>query len=130
MSRLIFLHLPVASVAESRRFFGALGFTFDEAFSDARCACVQIERNFHVMLLERDFFATFIHGEVAVSPATTESIICLSAASREEVDDTVRRAVAAGGHPWKDSFSEGSMYGGSFADPDGHVWELMFSEVG
>ncbi|MBA3895030.1 MAG: glyoxalase, partial [Gemmatimonadales bacterium] len=42
--------------------------------------------------------------------------------------DTVAKAIAAGGKPWKPVMEEGPMYGGSFQDPDGHVWELLYME--
>ena len=56
-------------------------------------------------------------------------INCLSADSRPEVDDLVTRALAHGGKPWLDKIEDGPMYGHSFADPDGHVWEVLFMEV-
>jgi uncharacterized protein len=82
-----------------------------------------------VMLLRRDFFATFINGEIADATQSTEVLNCLSASSREEVDAMVRAAVEAGGKPWKDTFSQGPMYGGSFQDLDGHVWEVMHMDT-
>ena len=48
----------------------------------------------------------------------------LSAESREQVDALVAKAIAAGGKPWKPVMEEGSMYGRSFQDLDGHVWEF------
>ena len=125
MSRMIFVNLPVKDLSASRGFFGALGFEFNEQFSDDKAACVVLADNIFVMLLREDFFQTFINGEIADASQTTEVLNCLSANSREEVDDLVRRAIEAGGKPWKDSFSEGPMYGGSFQDLDGHVWEVM-----
>jgi uncharacterized protein len=86
---------------------------------------VVLADNIYVMLLREDFFQTFINGEIADASRATEVLNCLSANSRGEVDDLVRRAIEAGGKPWKDSFSEGPMYGGSFQDLDGHVWEVM-----
>ncbi len=124
MPRMIFVNLPVSSPAASREYFGQLGFRFNAEFSDENCACLQVEDNIFVMLLQEEFFRTFITGDIA-DPSVTESTICLMASSREEVDETVARAIAAGGKPWKPAFADGPMYGGSFQDPDGHVWELM-----
>jgi uncharacterized protein len=59
---------------------------------------------------------------------TTEAINALSAESREEVDETVEKALAAGGKPWKPTLEEGSMYSRSFQDLDGHVWEVLYME--
>lgn len=128
MPRMIFVNLPVNDLAASRGFFRALGFDFNEEFSDDRAACVVLADNIFVMLLREDFFATFVNGEIA-DASSTEVINCLSASTRDEVDELVRRAVEAGGKPWKDTLSEGPMYGGSFQDLDGHVWEVMYMDT-
>jgi predicted lactoylglutathione lyase len=56
-------------------------------------------------------------------------LLCLSSDSRESVDSTVARGVAAGGTadpaPKQDY---GVMYGRSVADPDGHIWEIMWMD--
>jgi predicted lactoylglutathione lyase len=125
---MLFVNLPVADLAVARRFYTGLGFAANEKFSDASCACIVVSDTIVVMLLARDRFADFVTGEVADPAAGTSVINCLSAASRAEVDDLVGRALAGGGRPWLDPMSEGPMYGGSFADPDGHVWEVLFME--
>ena len=38
--RMIFVNLPVKSVTASRRFFVALGYVFNEQFSDENTACM------------------------------------------------------------------------------------------
>jgi hypothetical protein len=124
MARMIFVNLPVRDLEASKAFYTALGFGINEAYSDDTAACVVVDDNIFVMVLTHEKFRTFINGEIA-DPGTTEVLTCLSASSREEVDELVARALTAGGKPWKDAFSAGPMYGGSFADPDGHVWELM-----
>ena len=123
--RMIFVNLPVADLPASRAFFTALGFEFNTAFSDASCACMVVDRNVFVMLLVRRRFGDFVVGRIADATAVTEVITCLSAESREQVDDTVARAIAAGGKPWQPTVEDGPMYGGSFQDLDGHVWELV-----
>ncbi|WP_103503055.1 MULTISPECIES: VOC family protein [unclassified Streptomyces] len=122
--RMIFVNLPVRDVARSREFFAALGFGFNDEYSNEEVLCVEIEDNIYAMLLEEKPFKGFINGEIA-DPATTEVLTCVTTESPDEVDALVTRALAAGGKPWKPTFSEGPMYGGSFQDPDGHVWELM-----
>ncbi|QKW52344.1 VOC family protein [Streptomyces buecherae] len=125
--RMAFINLPVSDVKRSVEFFGQLGFEFNAEFSDEKTSCMIVEQNIFVMLLEEDRFKDFINGDIADAKRTTEVITCLSAESREEVDDTVARAIAAGGKPWKPALQEGPMYGGSFQDLDGHVWELMYA---
>jgi predicted lactoylglutathione lyase len=80
------------------------------------------------MLLVEDRFRDFINDDIADATRATEAITCLSAGSREQVDEMVEKAIIAGGKPWKPPLSEGPMYGGSFQDPDGHVWELLYME--
>ncbi len=95
--RMIFVNLPVEDLPASRAFFTALGFEFNTDFSDASCACMVVDRNIFVMLLVRERFGHFVIGRIADATAGTEVITCLSAKSREEVDETVARAIAAGG---------------------------------
>ena len=123
--RMIFVSLPVENLAASQAFFTALGFEFNSDFSDASCACMVVDRNIFVMLLVRERFGHFVIGRIADATAGTEVITCLSAKSREEVDETVARAIAAGGRPWQPQVEDGPVYGGSFQDLDGHVWELV-----
>ena len=123
--RSVFINLPVDDLDRAQRFWTALGMAFDPTYGDGSAACLVLEENAFAMLLQRDRFADFVEGEVADAHRTTEVLVALSVATREEVDDLVARAVAAGGKPWKPSFEAGPMYGGSFQDPDGHVWELM-----
>ena len=100
MSRMIFVNLPVKDLSASRGFFTALGFEFDEQFSDGKAACVALADNIFVMLLREEFFRTLINGDIADASQATEVLNCLSANSRQEVDDLVNKAVEAGGKPW------------------------------
>ncbi|GAA3619437.1 VOC family protein [Microlunatus ginsengisoli] len=125
MNRMIFVNLPVADLAVARRFYTGLGFDVNARFSDGKAACIVVSETIFVMLLVRERFADFVTGPVADPAAGTSVINCLSAGSRDEVDTLVRRALASGGKPWLDTMAEGPMYGGSFADPDGHVWEVL-----
>ena len=126
--RMIFVNLPVKDLEASRGFFGELGFEFNPEFSDDTAACMVVDDNIFVMLLVEERFRDFINGEISDATRATEAITCLSADSREHVDETVAKAIAAGGKPWKPAMDEGPMYGGSFQDLDGHVWELMYME--
>jgi uncharacterized protein len=128
MDRMIFVNLPVSDLAASRAFYTGLGFSVNEQFSDTECACIVISDTIFVMLLAERRFRDFINGEISNAHTTTEVLNCLSAESRREVDDLVARALAHGGKPWKDKLVDGPMYGHSFADPDGHVWEVLFME--
>jgi predicted lactoylglutathione lyase len=126
--RMIFVNLPVKSVAASRAFFGALGFTFNEQFSNENTAAMVIEENIVAMLLEHARFRDFIKGDISDTSKGVEVLTCLSAGSRAEVEDTMAKALAAGGQPWMPPQDHGFMYGHSFRDLDGHVWEVMWMD--
>ena len=130
MPRMIFVNLPVKDLEASKRFFGELGFSFNEEFSDDSAACMVVDDNIYFMLLVEERFRDFINDEIADTSRTTEVLNALSADSREEVDKLVDTALASGGAEWKPTMEEGPMYGRSFQDPDGHVWEIMHMDVG
>ena len=123
--RMIFVNLPVKDLTASRAFFTELGFEFNLQFTDDTCACMVVDKNVFVMLLAENRFRDFITGDIADAGSTKEVLLGLSADSRGSIDQTVATAIAAGGKPWKPTFEQGPMYGGSFQDLDGHVWELI-----
>jgi predicted lactoylglutathione lyase len=125
-SRLLFVNVPVKDVSASIAFFRDLGFTFDEKFTDAQCACLVVSEQAYVMLLDEARFADFTHRPVADATAATEAILCVSAESRQDVDGFADKALAAGGTPAGDPMDHGFMYGRSFHDLDGHLWEVMW----
>ncbi|RIJ70524.1 glyoxalase [Nakamurella silvestris] len=129
MNRMIFVNLPVKDLAASRTFYTGLGFGVNEQFSDDNAACIVVSDTIFVMLLKETRFADFITGPMVDGRAGTEVINCLSAESRQEVDDLTAKALAAGGTVWKPTMDEGPMYGTSFTDPDGHVWELLHMDM-
>jgi predicted lactoylglutathione lyase len=124
--RMIFINLPVADLDRAAAFYAALGFGFNEQFSDERTASVVISDQIVVMLLTRDRFADFVPGEVGNPGEATSVINALSVESREEADELLSRALASGGRPWQPAQDDGFMYGTSFSDPDGHVWETVW----
>ena len=128
MDRMIFVNLPVADVDVSRRFYTGLGFGVNEEFSDDQVACIVVSKQILVMLLEHAKFAQFITTEIADPRIATQVLNALSAESRQEVDDLVARAVAHGGTA-RAPIEDGGMYGHSFTDPDGHVWEVIHMAV-
>ena len=125
---MVFVNLPVADRDRADAFYAALGFRRNDQFSDDRCVSYAIEENIHVMLLTRDRFADFVTGAVGDPAQATSVLTCLSAGSREEVDRLVADAIAAGGKPWLPAQDSGAMYGASFADPDGNVWEVVWMD--
>ena len=123
--RMIFLSLPVADLAAARSFYEALGFRINEYSSDDRTASVVVDENVVVTLQTRDRFAE-VAGAEAGDPARPTSVPCLTVEDRREVDELVEKAVAAGGRPWSPAEEDGARYTGSFTDPDGNLWQVMW----
>ena len=131
MAKSIFVNLPVSDLARSIAFYENVGATKEERFSDgATAACMVFSETIHVMLLTHDKFRQFTPKKIANARDSSEVLICISADSREAVDATVETAGSAGGKadpgPRQDY---GFMYGRSFEDPDGHIWELMWMDM-
>ena len=128
MSRQIYVNLPIKNMERSKAFFGALGFSFNPQFTNEQGACMVITDTIYVMLLVEPFFQTFTKKQIADAGKTTEVLICLSCVSRAEVDELVRKAIAAGASTPNAPQDHGFMYGHGFQDLDGHIWELMYMD--
>ncbi|MFB7246321.1 glyoxalase [Streptomyces populi] len=126
--QMIFVNLPVSDVAASRKFFTELGYTINPQFSTDDCACVVISDTIVAMLLSKPRYADFTKKEIADATRTSEVLLCLSAESREKVDELVDAAIAAGGSGTGEAQDQGFMYGRAFDDLDGHTWEVMWMD--
>ena len=127
-SRKLFVNLAVDNLQQSMSFFRNLGFEFDKRFTDEKAACMVVSDEAFVMLLGTAFFKTFTRREIADTSRHTEVLLALSCGSRGEVDEMVRKAIAAGGAPAMDAQDHGFMYVRSFYDIDGHHWEVMWMD--
>ena len=106
-------------------FFKALGFSHNPQFTDDTAACIVISETIFVMLLTHSKFRVFTPKSICDTTKSAEVLLCLSCDSRSQVDDLVAKAVAAGGSIYANPKDYGFMYQHSFADPDGHQWELI-----
>ena len=131
MAKMIFVNLPVKDVARSTAFYEALGFTKDTRFSNEMASAMQWSDEITVMILGHDFYQSFIpHKTIADSTKTNEVLLCLSFDSRAAVDAITEKAAAAGGKAdVREPQDMGFMYGRSFEDPDGHLYEPMFMDM-
>jgi uncharacterized protein len=55
-------------------------------------------------------------------------ILAISAGTRDQVDEIVNRALASGGKASNEPIDQGFMYGWSFQDIDGHLWEVIYMD--
>jgi predicted lactoylglutathione lyase len=128
MATKIFVNLPVEDLERSKRFFAGLGFDFNPQFTDHNAACLVISDDIYAMLLVKPFFQTFTKKPIADSTRTTEVLVALSADSRAAVDAMLTKALAAGAEEAREPQDHGFMYGRSFEDPDGHIWEIVWMD--
>jgi len=124
----IFVNLPVKNLKNSIAFFTKLGFTFNAQFTDETATCMIVSENIFVMLLTEAKFKAFTPKPICDATKSTEVLVALSSESRANVDEMVRKAVAAGGSTYNKPQDHGFMYGHGFQDLDGHIWELFYME--
>jgi predicted lactoylglutathione lyase len=129
MNKQIFINVPVADLARSKTFFAALGFSCNPRFTDDTAACVIISETISVMLLTHDKFRQFTPKAICDTSQAVEALFCLTCESRQEVDDLVAKALAAGGTTHDKPEDFGFMYMHSFVDPDGHGWGLIHTRA-
>ncbi|WP_321890941.1 VOC family protein [Paraburkholderia tropica] len=127
MHKHIFVNLGVRDLKRSMDFFAQVGFTFEPKFTNEQAACMVIGGNIFAMLLTPDFMRGFTDKPLVDAREQTEVLVCLSCESRDEVNALTEKALAAGGTSKRPPTDYGdAMYGRSFEDPDGHIWELMW----
>ncbi|WP_119084667.1 VOC family protein [Altererythrobacter sp. B11] len=129
MERAIFVNLPVTDLPRSVKFYEALGFTNDPRFTNDQAAAMEWSGTIKVMLLTHDFWRTFTSKAIVDAHAAAQVALCVSRASRDEVDAMVSTAAQAGGKADPSPAQDMElMYCRSLEDPDGHVWEPMWMD--
>lgn len=128
MATKIFVNLPVKDLDGSKAFFSALGFSFNQQFTDATAACMVISSDNYVMLLTEARFKDFTPKAIADATKTTEVLTALSTDSRAEVDGMVDKALSGGATANGSPRDYGFMYLRSFNDLDGHIWEIFWMD--
>jgi hypothetical protein len=129
MAKQIFVNLPVKRLDKSMEFFKKLGFTFNPQFTNDTAACMVISDEMFAMLLTEQKFKEFTKKTIADAAKTTEVINALSAESRDEVNRIVDAALKAGATEADDPRDHGFMFGRSFNDLDGHIWEFFWMDM-
>lgn len=128
MSRMIFINLPVADLTRSVAFYEAVGATRNLQFSDDTAACMVFSETIFVMLLTHEKFASFTTRPIG-DRSSVHALLCLSCPSKDAVLAQLEAAIQAGGTPDPTPEQDyGFMYGRSYEDPDGHIWEIMWMD--
>ena len=130
MPRMILVNLPVADLQRAIAFYESVGAEQNKQFTDGSCSMMSFSFEINVMLMTRERFRTFTTKEIADARTSAQALLCITADSREAVDQMVEDAAAAGAvidpSPVDDY---GWMYGRSFEDPDGHLWGVNWMDV-
>ena len=125
----IYVNLPVKDLAQTKAFWTKLGFSFNEQFSDDKALCMILNDGLiYSMLITHEFFSTFTSRSIA-DASTTQVLIAIEVGSKEQVDEIVQSALANGGSRYREPSDHGWMYYDSFADIDGHQWEVMYTDA-
>jgi uncharacterized protein len=128
MVKQIFVNLPVKNLEKSVEFFTKLGFTFNAQFTDPSSTCMVMSDTIYAMLLTEERFKTFSPQPISDAKKTTEVLIALALENREQVNDMITKAVAAGGSTYNEPQDHGFMLQHGFQDLDGHIWEVFFMD--
>lgn len=130
MSKMIFINLPVSDLEKSKAFYESVGAVNNPQFTDETAACMVVSDVIHVMLLTHDKWKTFTSKAIPNAHDSAQVLLCLSSDTKDGVSEMVDQAVAGGGKadptPTQDF---GFMFGRSFEDPDGHIWEIMWMDM-
>jgi uncharacterized protein len=124
----IFVNLAVKDLDRSMAFFKEVGFSFNPQFTDETAACMVMSEDIYAMLLTEAKFAAFTKKPIADAHATTEVLTALAVGSKGKVHELVDRAIEAGAKEPREPVDYGFMFGRSFEDPDGHIWEVFWMD--
>jgi uncharacterized protein len=124
MSTQIFITLPVTDLPRALAFYTTLGYSLAPQFTGDGTACIVISEHIYVMLGTHAKFREFSPKDVCDTSKALQVLHSLTCESRSQVDDLVRKAVAAGGSTIEEAQDYGFMYHHGYVDLDGHCWGL------
>ena len=130
MSKMIFVNLPVRDLAASTAFYVALGGKVNPQFSGEQSTSLMFSDSIGVMLLTHDHYRQFTQRPIGDARHESQAMIALSVDSRDALDATLQRVVAAGGRADPNPAQNlGFMLNRHVEDPDGNVWEIMWMDA-
>ena len=130
MTTQIFVNMQVKDLRRSQAFFEALGYSFNPQFTNEEAASLVISDTIYAMLHTPKSMMRFLPKGKSAADATkhTEVLIALSFESKVAVDAIFDKAIAAGATECRPTEDHGFMYGRSFNDLDGHIWEVFWMD--
>jgi hypothetical protein len=129
MPKMIFVNLPVRDLAASTAFYVALGGKVNPQFSGEKSTSLMFSDAIGVMLLTHEHYRQFTQRPIGDARRESQAMIALTADSKDAVNATLTRAVAAGGRADPNPAQDlGFMFNRQVEDPDGYVWEIMWMD--
>ena len=128
MPNSIYINLVVRDLPRAKDFFVALGFSFNEQFTNDVAAGLVVTDSIFAMLHTPESLRRFTRKDLVNSHASTEVLLALRMDSKQEVDELLELAIGAGATEYRDAEDHGFMYGRSFEDLDGHIWEAFWMD--
>lgn len=118
--------LGSSDLDKTRAFYAALGFTVRDMPPGAGGLTVTPAEGALVCFFPQSAFAGMIAGDPCDSAVAQELVQSVAVDVREHVDELCARAIAAGGRQIGAPAEKPYGYAGGFADPDGHVWAVLW----
>lgn len=131
MTKEFWINLPVKDLNKSKVFFTKLGFSFHPRHHNSNDAAGLLigDSNAIVMLFPESTFKSFTRNDISDTKQATEVLLSIDAASKEEVDEMILKAVEAGGTIYSEPHDQGWIYGAGFIDLDGHRWNVLYMDM-
>lgn len=124
----IYINLSTRDLCKTRDFWTHLGFSFNDQISNDKALCLILnEGAMYSMFIRQDYFNSFTNRSISDN-SSTQVLIAIEVDSRERLEEIVNLAIQNGGSRYKASVDYDWMYYDSFADPDGHKWEVMYTD--
>lgn len=128
MTQSIFVNFPTTDLERSKAFYTALGYAINPHFTDENAACIVLGDNLYFMVVTREFLGTFTDKQIIDTTTHAQMSIALTRESREEVDEVVTKALAAGATEPRPAQDYGFMYSRDLEDPDGNIIGFLYME--
>ncbi len=124
----IFVNIPTTDLERAKAFYTALGYTINPLFTDENAACVVLDDNIYFMVVTREFLGTFTDKPIIDPKTHAQTAISFTRDSREDVDEMLAKALAAGGTEPRPAQDYGFMYSRDLEDPDGNILGFLYME--
>ncbi len=125
--------MPTEDRGRAHAFARALGFETPGELADdgvPEPLRVVLNERTTVMYIPTGGFGWVTAGRTTAERGTVECLLSVQVETNAEVDHLVARATGAGGEVASAPEQQEWGYSGAFADPDGHLWQVLVPATG